>query len=134
MPNRGPDQPPRLEQIERQHLGGERRRHVEAAAIFVEIDEGERAVVGKARAVEREQQVAILRMGVVVPAEAVVAERYRRDRLRPHGEDDNGKPVGSRSTADRVPRRGERDKVEVGGDVYLLAATNISSTWSQFTR
>ena len=77
--DRGADQPPRLEQIERQHLGGECRRHVEAAAVFVEIDEGQRARVGEARAVKLEQQVAVLRMGIVVPAEAVVAEGHPRD-------------------------------------------------------
>src|SRR5450756_309245 len=75
----GPDQTPRLEQSERQHFGGERRRHVEAAAIFVEIDEGESARVGEARAVKLEQQVAVLRVGIVIPAEAVVAEGYPRD-------------------------------------------------------
>ena len=50
------------------------------AAVHVEIDERERAPIGKARAVQRQQQVAVLRVGVVVPAEPVVAERERRDR------------------------------------------------------
>ena len=89
-----PDQPPGFKQVEWKHLGNERSRHVEAAAVFVKIDEGKCALVGKARAVEGEQQVAILRMGVVVPAETVVAERYHRNRCH-DGEDDNGKTVGS---------------------------------------
>ena len=73
--NRSPDQSPGLEKTEGEHFGGERSRHVKAAAIFVEIDEGQRALIAKTRTVEREQQIAILRMGVVVPSEAVVAER-----------------------------------------------------------
>ena len=89
----GADQPARLEQSERQHFGGKRRRHVEAAAVFVEIDEGERARVGEARAVELEQQVAVLRMGVVVPAEAVVAEGHPRDNGDDHQRSD-GDAIG----------------------------------------
>ena len=41
------DKPPRFEQPERQHFGDERRSHVEAAAVFVEIDEGKRALSEK---------------------------------------------------------------------------------------
>ena len=46
--DRGADQPSCLEEAERKHLGGERSRHVKAAAIFVEIDEGKCALIAKA--------------------------------------------------------------------------------------
>ncbi len=78
-PDRGADEAARLEQIERQDLGDERREHVEAAAIGVEIDEGERALIAEARCVEAQQQAAIFGVGVVVPAEPVVAEREGGD-------------------------------------------------------
>jgi hypothetical protein len=73
------DEPPRLEQRERRHLGGKASQHVEAAPIHVEIDEGEGAAVGKGRAVERQQQLAVFGMGVVIPAEPIVAERHQGD-------------------------------------------------------
>ena len=77
QPDGGAHQPPRLEQRERQDFCGERRRHVEPAAVFVKIDEMQRARVDKAGAVERKQQLAVLGVRVIVPAEAVVAERAR---------------------------------------------------------
>jgi len=55
-------EPPRLEQRERGQLGGKRGQHVEAAAIHIEIDEGEGAVVGKARAIKCQQQLAVFGM------------------------------------------------------------------------
>ena len=86
----GAGKPARLEQIERQDLGEQCGDHVEAAAVEVEIDELERAPVLEAGRVERQQQVAVLRVGVVVPAEAVVAEGERRDNgdEREHAEGD----------------------------------------------
>ena len=72
-------EPARLEQIEGQDLGEQRRQHVEAAAIGVEIDERERALVEEAGREELHQQLAVLRVGVVVPAEAVIPEGQRRD-------------------------------------------------------
>ena len=72
------------------NLGGERRSHVESAAVEVEVDERERAPVGKSGRVERQQQLAVLRMRVVVPAEPIVAEGQRHDdgnqRQRAEGE------------------------------------------------
>ena len=79
MPTAAPIEPARLEQRERQKLGGERRKQVEAAAVVVEVDERQRALVAEARGVEREQQVAVFGVGVVVPAQAVVAERQKRE-------------------------------------------------------
>jgi hypothetical protein len=87
-------EPARFKKIERKNLGGKRGRHVEAAAIFVEIDEGEGALVGEARAVELEQQIAILGMGVVVPAEPIVAEGHQRDD-RDDYDNANRNPVGN---------------------------------------
>ena len=72
-------QPARLEQRERQDLREQRGGEVEAAAVLVEIDQRQRAPVGEARGVERQQQVAVFGVGVVVPAEAVVAEGRKRD-------------------------------------------------------
>src|SRR6185312_1652376 len=90
----GTDEPARLEKIERENLGGKGGRHVEPAAIFVEIDEGEGALIGKARAVKLEQQFAVLGMGVVIPAEAIVAKGHQRDD-RYDCDDANGSPVGN---------------------------------------
>src|SRR5262249_37012214 len=63
------------------------------AAIQVKIDERERAGVAKSRAVQREQHVAVLGMGIVVPAEPVVAEGQGRGQGE-GGEDGNGETVG----------------------------------------
>ena len=76
----GTDEAARFKQTERQNLCGKRGKKVEPAAIHVEVYEGQRASVGKPRAVKREQQAAILRMGVIVPAEAVVAKGECGDR------------------------------------------------------
>ena len=75
-------QPARLEQRERQDLCEQRRGEIEAAAVAVEVDERQRALVGQARGVERQQEVAVFGMGVVVPAEPVVAEGRERDDRR----------------------------------------------------
>ena len=72
-------QPARLEQRERQNLRGERREQVEAAAVIIEIDPRQRALVAETRGVELEQQVAVFGVGVVVPAQAVVAKRQERE-------------------------------------------------------
>ena len=50
----GSEQPPRFEQIERHDLGEQRRRHVEAAAVEVEVDERERAGVVEAGRIQLE--------------------------------------------------------------------------------
>ena len=100
MPIAAPSEPPGLEQIEWQHLREQRRRHVEAAAVEIEIDEGQRAGVMEARGVEREQQVAVLRVGEVVPAQSIVAEGERGDHSE-HRQDDPGQAVGQ--TLSRMP-------------------------------
>ena len=131
----GADQAARLEQIERQNFGDQCRRHVETAAIFIQIDERQRARIGKARAVKLEQQVAILRMGVVVPAEAVIPEGDGRDEHDRHQNQD-GQNIGPAIdfAAGQVfsrPHAGHQDASDI---VYLVAAANRESTYSQFTR
>src|SRR5262249_56927107 len=54
---RGADQATGFEQVQRQKFGDERRRHVEAAAVFVEIDERQRARIGKARSEEHTSEL-----------------------------------------------------------------------------
>src|SRR5262249_17338572 len=73
------DETPRVEEVERQNFRGERRQHVEAAAVHVQIDEGECAQILEALPVERHQQVAVLRMGVIVPAQSIITERQGGD-------------------------------------------------------
>ncbi|MGY3080880.1 hypothetical protein ACVWZZ_007288 [Bradyrhizobium sp. LM6.10] len=70
----GADQTARLEQLERNHLVQESRDHVEAAAIHVEVGEGECRGVLETGTEHAQQQVGIFSVGVVVPAEPVVAE------------------------------------------------------------
>ena len=76
----GADQAPRLVDIERQDFCRKRREDIEAAAIHVQIDEGERALIGEAGSIKRDQQVTVLHVRIVVPAEAVIAKGQRRDR------------------------------------------------------
>ena len=64
---------------ERQNLAASAASRSKPPPYIVEVDEGQRAPVGKSRGVERQQQIAIFGMGVVVPAEPVVAERRERD-------------------------------------------------------
>jgi Ribonuclease G/E len=55
------------------------RRHVEAAAIHVEIGERQRAGVLEAGTIHPQQQVGIFGVRVVVPAQPVVTEGQARD-------------------------------------------------------
>ena len=97
----------RLEQAERQDFGSERGEEIETAAVHVEIDERQRALVRKAGRKERYQKVAILRMGVVVPAEAVVAKRRRGDHTGEHQHADGAK-IQPACDRDRARRQGYR--------------------------
>ena len=81
-------EPARLEQIERQDLGEQRRDHVEAAAIGIEIDERQRAPVGEARAVEA----------------AAAGRRIRRGCSRPS----RGRSRGTSAPRSRRPRSAMR--------------------------
>src|SRR5262245_4481127 len=55
------------------------RRQIKAAAVIEKIDEGEGAKILKARGIVGIEHLAILRMRVVVPAEAIVVECKKRD-------------------------------------------------------
>src|SRR5690606_32485574 len=81
------EQAARLERLERQQLAEHGRGEIEAAAVVVEVDEGEGAKIGEARRVIRIEHLAILRLRVVVPAEAVVLEGEERHdgERREHG-------------------------------------------------
>ena len=90
-------------------------------------------MIGKARAVKLEQQLAVLGVGVVVPAQAVVAEGHAAAMTVDERDDANGSPVGN-AIADRMPTKWQLIGSRRWSHVYLLAAPNISSTCSQFTR
>src|SRR5262249_38591189 len=83
----GAEEPSRLEQGERENLGGERGQKIEAAAIHVEIDEGEGSLVGEPRGEVGDQEIAVFGMGIVVPAQPVVAKGEKRDRGSDRDED-----------------------------------------------
>ncbi len=133
----GADEPARFEQVERQNFGQQRGDHVEAAAIHVEIDEGESARVAKAGRIERKQQVAVFGMGVIVPAQPVIAERQYGNECD-DSQNRDGQRIGGasrRPAAGRQRRRGEVmsvDRAALHARCYLAAY--ISATWSQLTR
>ena len=153
-------QPARLEHAERQDLCEQRGREIEAAAVYVEIDPGQRAPVGEARGVERQQQVAVFGVGVVVPAEAVVAEGRERDeprrsparasarrsamtgwsgllRFRRRHRRSMPARVRQNKSGAQAPRllsrRWTRWRRPNAG-AYFIAASYIFATYSQFTR
>ena len=64
----GAEQAARFEQFERNDLVEQGRRHVEAAAIHVEIGERQRAGILEAGTEHAQQEVGIFGVGVVVPA------------------------------------------------------------------
>ncbi len=86
----GAEQPAGFEQFERNDLVQQGCRHVEAAAIHIEIGEGQCAGVLEAGAVHLQQKIGIFSVGVVVPAQSVVAESEACDqsdhRQHQHGE------------------------------------------------
>ena len=88
-------EPAGLEQRERQNLREQCREHVEAAAVHVKIDEGERARVAEAGSVEREQKVGVFGVGVIVPTHSVVAEGEA-------GDDSDGKENRDRGEIGRA--------------------------------
>src|SRR2546421_12039667 len=64
--NDATEKPPCLEQRERRELGGECSEEVEAAAIHIEADEGERALVREAGRVKVYQEVAVPGVGIII--------------------------------------------------------------------
>ena len=75
----GAEQAARLEQFERNDLVQQGRDHVEAAAIHVEVGERQRAGVLETGTEHVQQQVGIFGVGIIVPAEPVVAEGQASD-------------------------------------------------------
>ncbi len=70
----GADQAAGFKQFERDDLVQQRRRHVEAAAIHIEVGKRQRAGVLETGAVHLQQQVGVFGVGIIVPAEPVIAE------------------------------------------------------------
>ena len=98
----GAEQAAGLEQFERNDLVQQGRRHVEAAAIHVEIGERKCRGILEAGTVHAQQQIGIFSVGIVVPAEAVVAKCEARDQAD-RGQHDDGEVVAS--PLHRAPHR-----------------------------
>ena len=75
----GAEQAAGFKQFERNDLVQQRGCHVEAAAIHIKIGKRQRAAVLEAGTVHAQQQIGIFGVGVVVPAETVVAKSQARD-------------------------------------------------------
>ena len=97
----GAEQAAGLEQFERDDLVQQRRGHVEAAAIHVEIGERQRAGVLEAGTVHAQQQIGIFGVGVVVPAQSVVTKGQARDQAD-RGQHEDGEVVAG--PLHRAPR------------------------------
>src|SRR5207253_4216444 len=78
----GAKQPAGVEYVEGENFFERVCRKIEAAAVIEEIDEGEGAQILEARGVVGEQHLAVLRVRVVVPAEAVIIEGEEGDEDR----------------------------------------------------
>jgi hypothetical protein len=76
----GAEQAARFKQFERDDLVQQRRRHVEAAAIHVQVGERQRAGVLEAGTVHPQQQIGIFGVRVIVPAQSVVTEGQAGDK------------------------------------------------------
>ena len=75
----GAEQAAGFEQLQRDDLVQQCCDHVEAAAIHVEIGERQRGGVLEAGPVHAQQQIGILGVGVVVPAQAIIPKCQARD-------------------------------------------------------
>ena len=104
-PDCGADQSSCFEQIERKNLRHQCGRHVEAATVHVQIDERECSQVLEARPVQRQQQIAVFRMGIIVPSEPVIPKRKRGD----HGDRTEQRDGGA------IDHASERSLVGTGG-------------------
>ena len=98
----GAEQAAGFEQFERNDLVQQRGRHVEAAAIHIEIGERQRAGILETAPVHPQQQVGIFGVGVVIPAQSVVTEGQARNQSD-GGQHDYGKVVPG--PLRRAPRR-----------------------------
>ena len=75
----GAEQAAGFKQLQRDDLVQQCCRHVEAAAIHIEIGERQRRGVLEAGTVHAQQQIGIFGVGVVVPAQAIITKRQARD-------------------------------------------------------
>ena len=106
-----------LEQRERQQLGGERRKQVEATAVIVQVHPRQRALVAEARGVELEQQIAVFGVGVVVPTQTVVAKRQKReDAHNPHDQESERIQDAARR---QLRGRGRGDRRHEGHGIWV---------------
>jgi hypothetical protein len=80
--NEPSNEPSRFKQREGQEFRCHRGEQVKATAILVEIDPRQRAAIAEAGGIERQHQLAVFGVHVIVPAEAVVAKGCRHDRCR----------------------------------------------------
>ena len=97
----GAEQAAGFKQFERDDLVQQCRGHVEAAAIHIEIGERQRAGILETGAIHAQQQVGIFGVGVVVPAQAVIAKRQASDQAD-RGQHNDGEVVAS--PLHRAPR------------------------------
>ena len=105
----GAEQTAGFEQFERDDLVQQRRGHVEAAAVHIEIGERQRAGVVESGAVHPQQQIGVFGVGVVVPAQSVVTKGQSRDQ-GDRGQHEDGKVVAG--PLHRAPHR-RIDEAEV---------------------
>ena len=75
----GAEQAAGFKQFQRNDLVQQRCRHIEAAAVHVEIGERQRRGVLEAGPVHPQQEIGIFGVGVVVPAQAIITKGQARD-------------------------------------------------------
>ncbi len=79
MPTRRPCQPASFEHGEWKHFGGERGQQIEATAVIVQIHPRQGTPIGQTRGIQPEQKIAVFGMGIVVPAQSIIAKGEQRD-------------------------------------------------------
>jgi hypothetical protein len=88
----GTEQPAGFKQFERDDLVQQCSGHVEAAAVHVEIGERQRAGILEPGTVHPQQQIGIFGMGIVVPAQSIIAKCKACDQSD-HGQHQHGEVV-----------------------------------------
>ena len=98
----GAEQAACFKQFERNDLVQQGRGHVEAAAIHIEVGERQRAGILETGTVHPQQKVGIFGVGIIVPAQSIVAKGEARDQSDRSQHDDREIVAGPRH---RAPRR-----------------------------
>ena len=75
----GAEQAAGFKQFERDDLVQQCCGHVEAAAIHIEVGERQRAGILEAGTVHAQQEIGVFGVGVIIPAQSIVAEGQARD-------------------------------------------------------